>query len=176
MAEKKNSKKEKKIKEVKYKSEEQQEITRFIIILVSIFVLVGIVYGVSKIFIKDKETSTDTVTPGSVNPDLVTVGTMFNRPEDEYYVALYDKTIKEAVIYSAIISSYTSEEDALHVYFCDLDNFFNKDYISPDESSNPNAKEMEDLKLGKFTFVKIKNGKIVTYLETKEDMKKELGV
>lgn len=178
MTEKKNDKKKtKKVKEIKYRSEEQQEIIRFIVILTSIFILVGIVYGVSKIFIKDnKSDQGETVTPGVVNYDLVTVGTMFNRPEEEYYVAIYDRNRKDAVVFSAIINKYTNEEKANHVYFCDLDSFFNKDYIAKDGKSNPKAKVMSELSLGEFTFVKIKNGKIVTYLETKEDMKKELGV
>mgnify|MGYP006990201815 CR=1 FL=1 len=62
MAEKNKDVKVKKQKEIKYRSEEQQEVIRFIIILVSIFAVVGIVYGVTKIFIKDEVKNTDEIT------------------------------------------------------------------------------------------------------------------
>ena len=168
MAEKNKDVKVKKQKEIKYRSEEQQEVIRFIIILVSIFAVVGIVYGVTKIFIKDEVKNTD--------DDIVSVGTMFNRSEEEYYVALYKKSEKDAILYSSIINKYANEEKSLKVYFCDLENKFNEEYYVGNENSNPKAKTIADVKFGDFTLVKISKGKIVKYVENIEDMKKELNI
>lgn len=177
MAEKNKDVKVKKQKEIKYRSEEQQEVIRFIIILVSIFAVVGIVYGVTKIFIKDEVKSTDDdIVAGTVNYDIVSVGTMFNRSEEEYYVALYKKSEKDAILYSSIINKYANEEKSLKVYFCDLENKFNEEYYVGNENSNPKAKTVADVKFGDFTLVKISKGKIVKYVENIEDMKKELNI
>lgn len=177
MAEKNKEKKVKKVKEVKYRSEEQQEVIRFVIILVSIFALVGIVYGVSKIFIKDAEKPIDDeVVAGTINYDIVSVGTMFNRADNEYYVALYDRSEANAILYSSIVNVYANKEKSLKVYFCDLENSFNKQYLAEDGVSNPNAKTIDDVKFGKFTLVKISKGRITKYIESVEDMKKEFGI
>lgn len=177
MAEKNKGKKVKKVKEIKYRSEEQQEVIRFIIILVSIFALAGIVYGVSKIFIKDAEkTNDDEVAAGQINYDVVSVGTMFNRADNEYYVALYEKSDVNAILYSSIINVYSNKEKSLKVYFCDLENSLNKQYVAEEGASNPNAKTIEDVKFGKFTLVKISKGKITKYIESIDDMKKEFDI
>lgn len=170
--------KTKKIKEIKYRSEEQQEVIRFVIILISIFVIVGAIYGVSKFLIEDEDATEETETvSGEINYDLVTVGTMFNRNYDEYYVVAYKKTDASAILYSSIVNKYSNKDKALKVYFCDLDNSLNNEYyVGETGESNPNAKKMSDLALGKFTFLKIKDGKIVKYLEDIEEAKKELGV
>ena len=101
---------------------------------------------------------------------------MFNRSEEEYYVALYKKSEKDAILYSSIINKYANEEKSLKVYFCDLENKFNEEYYVGNENSNPKAKTIADVKFGDFTLVKISKGKIVKYVENIEDMKKELNI
>lgn len=167
----------KKIKEVKYRSDEQKEVIRFIIILISIFVIVGAVYGLSKVFIKDNTSTEKEPVTGQINYDIVTVGTMFNRSENEYYVAIYKKTTPSAILYSSVINKYASKDKSLHVYFCDLENSLNSAYYVGEKGvSNPKAKTIDEVAFGDFTFVKIKNGKIVKYIENIDDAKKELGV
>lgn len=180
MAEK-DSKKMKKIdkrikKETRFSNlnDEQKEIIRFGIIVLVIIAFVGIVYGVSKLLIKEEEEKmTMNVTPGAINYDIVSVGTMFNRPYDEYYVIVYDSTKNEAIYYSSLINSYTSKDKSLKVYLCDLDTKFNQEYYVGNDKSNKNAKSIEDLAFGDFSLIKIKNGKITKYLESVEDLKKE---
>ena len=95
-----NKNKNKKIKETKYISEEAKEIRNFVIILISIIVIVLIVYGVSKVFMKDeKNTTEDTVQEGKIDYDKVSVGMIFNRNYDEYYVAVYNEENNQAVLY-----------------------------------------------------------------------------
>ena len=172
-----NKNKNKKIKETKYISEEAKEIRNFVIILISIIVIVLIVYAVSKVFMKDeKNTTEDTVQEGKIDYDKVSVGMIFNRNYDEYYVAVYNEENNQAVLYSTIITNYVSEKDSLKVFFCDLGNYLNeKYYVGKDGTSNHNATKVDELGFKDLTLLKIKNGKIVKYIEDFDTFKEELS-
>ena len=162
----------------KYISEDAKEVRNFLIILFSIIIVVLIVYGVSKIFIKDQALETEkTVTEGKIDYVIVSVGTMFNRNYDEYYVAIYDEENPRAVLYSAIITKYINNEDSAKVFFCDLGNKLNsKYYVGEEGQSNPNAQNINELAFKDLTLVKIENGKIVKYIEDFDTFKEELTV
>ena len=166
----------KKVKKDKFVSEETNEVKRFIFILISIIVVIVAVYGISKLLIKSEEVESDEPTPGVVDYDLVTVGTMLGVKDKEYYVAIYDAENPQAVLFSTIINGYLSKETALNVYFCDLGNKLNERFISKDGKTNPKAKKIEDLALGEVTLIKVKDGKIVKYVETLDTIKKELSL
>ncbi len=172
-----NKKKKQKIKESKYISEEAKEIRNFIIILISIIIIVLIVYGLSKVFIKEeKQTTEDSIQEGKIDYDIVNVGMIFNRNYDEYYVAVYDEENTQAVLYSTIITNYISDSDSLKVYFCDLGNYLNKKYyVGEDGESNPKAEKVSELAFKDLTLLKIKKGKIVKYIEDFDTFKKELS-
>ena len=61
------------------------------------------------------------------------------------------------------------------MYYIDLSNKLNESYYS-EEESNPKATNIKELKLGDFTLIKVKDGKIVKYLEDEKEVKKELGM
>ena len=166
----------KKIKTIKYHSEEQKEIFKFVIILGVILIIVGVLYLFSSVASSKNTYHYNDTTKGSINYDVVSVGTMFNRVEDEYYVAIYDADSSDAIYYASVINNYQQNPDSLKVYFCNLANKLNADYYVKDGKTNPNAKKISDLAFGDFTFVKIKNGKIVNYLENISDVKYELGI
>lgn len=163
-------------KKEKYVSEEASEVRRFVFILMTIIILLVIIYGITKIFIKDdKGTDSDQVSPGVIDYDIVTVGTMLSKADKEYYVMIYDAEDPEAVYYSAIINNYLDKEKALNVYYCDLGNKLNKSYyVGKDGKSNPKAEKVSDLALKDLTLLKVKNGKIVKYIENIDTIKSEL--
>ncbi len=162
----------------KYTSEESKEVKRFIIILLSIIVLVLAVYGITRLVNKDKDNNDDrTITAGSIDYDKVSVGTLFNRADSEYYVIVYDGEAPNAIYYSALMNKYMDKEKSNKVYFCDLSNELNKKYyVGEDKDSNPNATTSSELAFKDLTLIKIKNGKIVKYLETLDTIKTELGI
>ena len=171
------SKKKKQIKEkdLKIETDEKTETFRFISILVIVLVVVGIVYGISKLFMKDDKIKYD-VQEGNINYEIVTSGTMLNRPYKEYYVMAYDSEDSDGIYYATIAAMYMRKEKALKVYYCDLANKFNKDLVSKDGKINFDAKDVENLSFGKFTLLKIKNGKIVKYVDGVDNVKKELSL
>ena len=145
------------------KTEEQKEIKKFIIILLAILLIVGCVYFITDKFIEKGDYS-NTI-PGSINYDRATIGTMLNRHEEEYYVFIYNSTKEEASYYSSLINKYQNKEEALKVYFIDLNNELNKDYynVNNDNISNKKAKTIKELDLGDITLIQVKNNNISMY-------------
>lgn len=162
----------------KYVSDEAKEVRRFIIILLSIIILVLGVYAITRLVNKNKDSKKEeNVTAGAIDYDKVSVGTMLNKSDEEYYVIVYDGEDSEAVYYSAIVTTYMQKDKNLPVYFCDLGNRFNKDYyVRENGTSNKNAKTVEEFAFGKLTLVKVKNGKIDKYIESLDTIKEELSV
>lgn len=165
-------------KKISYQTEEQKELFHFFIVLGVIVVFVLAFYFISKAFIWDKSLFEVNYVAGEVNYDRAIVGTMFNRPEKEYYVMAYDESVSKAVYYSSLSTNYTTNKDgALKVYHLDLQNVLNSSYyVGSDGESNRKATKPSEIKLKDLTLIKIQNGKIVKYLENITDIEKELAV
>lgn len=169
--------KKKLLKEQKYVSEEENEIKRFVIILLSIVIIIVLVYVVSNVFVKKDSKSSDYESKtGEVDYNVVSIGTMLNRSEDEYYVMVYSQDGSSSTIYATYGGMYTSKTDSKKLYYLDLNNELNKPYAATDGNSNPKATSIDEFKFGELTLLKIKNGKVVKYLEEVDTIKKELGI
>jgi len=170
-------KKTNKIKEEKYRSEEQQEIIRFVKILLVVSIFLVAIYFITKIFVRNEgEVSNKETSVTEINYTKMVFGTMLNKPYDEYYVVAYSSEDNKASYYGAIVENYQSEKDSLNVYFVDLDDSLNKDFISSDGKTNSKATTVSELMVDDFTLIKVKSGKIAKYIETAEDMKKEFNI
>ena len=161
-------------------TEEENEVKRFIIIVIIIGLFVGVIYGLTEIFKKDEEKKEEEKQEITISYDKLTVGTLLNRPYDEYYVLAYDGDANKAVEYSAILSQYkskSSEKDYVKIYFLDLSNGLNKKYynVNEDNKSNPNAKKIEGLDFGDLTLLYINDGKIKEYIEDYKTIQKKLS-
>lgn len=166
----------KKNKMPKYRTEEQEEIIRFIVILIIVIACVlGIYFFTKNIVKKTKIDTTENVTEGQIDYSKVTVGTMLNKSDETYYVIVYSSEDVQAPIYSTIASKYSENEKSFPIYTCDLANALNNAYIGK-EKSNPKATKIEELAFKEFTLLKIKNGKINKYIEGLDSIKKELGL
>lgn len=158
----------------KYVSDEAKEVRRFIIILLSIIILVLGVYAITRFVNKNKDSKKEeNVTAGAIDYDKVSVGTMLNKSDEEYYVIVYDGEDNKAVYYSAIVTTYMQKDKSLPVYFCDLGNRFNKDYyVGENGTSNKNAKTVEEFAFGKLTLIKVKMVKLINILNHLTQLKK----
>lgn len=164
-------------RKMQYQTEEQKEIIHFLIVLVVILIIVMCVYIFSKKFVLDDSLFEVSYETGALKDERAIVGTIFNRPEKEYYVIAYDETKGNAVYYSALTTKYKENENSLKVYHVDLSNALNsKYYVGSDGKSNKNASKVSDLQLKDLTLMKIKNGKIEKYLETISEIEKEFIV
>lgn len=169
--------KSKTIKDSKYKSEEQVTINRFIKILIGVIVFIVLIYFATRIFVKhDLLDNKEEAAVTEVSYSKMVFGTMLNRPYDEYYVYAYSSEDVKAYYYNTLAANYINNDDSLYVYYVDLEDSMNKKYISESDETNPEAKSVDDLRVGKLTLMKVKNGKIVKYIEKLEDIKSEFGI
>lgn len=164
----------KKLKNQKYYTEEQKEIQKFIIIIIVLVLVIGAIYFLTDKFVE--QGNSNNTTTGEINYDKATIGTLLNRPYDEYYVMIYSSNSTEASYYNSIKNNYSSKDDGLKIYYIDLDNELNKKYynVNNDNKSNPSAKSIDEINLGDITLIKVKNGEIVSYIEDIEQIKTEL--
>lgn len=154
-------------------NEDTGEFKKFILILVGVAVVAVLLYFVSaKYVIKDKFQGEKEKTPVEETIDYkkISIGNVFNRPYDEYYVFAYDQDSLEGNIYLSLFDNFDSESGK--IYHLDLANELNKKYVG--ESGNKDAETPSELSLVEPTLIKIKNGKISKYLEDLEDIKEEL--
>lgn len=159
--------KKNKIKAAKYESNDTKEIKGLIIItLIVILIIIGLFFLTN--FITNKKDSSSL----EFNYDTCLVGTMFNRPYDNYYVFLYSSKDLNASTYRGLITNYSDKDSSKKVYYVDLDDYFNKAYLA--EESNKNAIGIDDLKIKDSALVYINDGKIVKYYETLEEYKNVL--
>lgn len=170
---KSKGKKVSKTKEVKVRSEAEELVRKFILILVIVVAFIIGIYFVTNLLVKDTTNETETSETGEINYDIVTVGTMLNRQYDEYYVLAYNSEDVEAIYYSSIITKY-QEKEKLKIFHLDLNNSLNDKYNANGGDTNPEAKTIEELKLGKITLIKVKKGKINKYIEDIEQIKATL--
>ena len=82
--------KRKKVKQEKYRTEEQMEMIRFIRILLIIVVLILGIYFLTKAFFTEESTNNENeIVEGTINYDKTLIGSSLNKPEKEYYVLIY---------------------------------------------------------------------------------------
>lgn len=176
-----NDKTKKKVKKVKYKTAEQEEMRKFILVIVVVLVCVGAVYLLTRAFVtkdlfdKKDENNTEEVVEGVVNYSVAIVGQILNRPYDQYYVVVFDREGDYSSDMSSLVSAYNIGEDPLHVYVVDLSNKLNKDFYDP-ENVNNKAKSASEFKFGDITLIKVKKGKVDKYITDYAKMQKELKV
>lgn len=167
----------KKIKQQKYVTEEQKEIKKFLIVLLGLILIIVGIYFFTRAFVtKDlNNTSNDNFQSGSINYGVSIVGTMLNRSSDSYYVFAYKESAEKKADYQKYISDYRSQDKALPVYTIDLDNELNKKYVAGEnDTKSTSYTNLDELKFGEFTVIKVHDGKVEKFLTKEKEIKKEL--
>lgn len=153
-----------------YKTEESKEIIKFFIVLLVVIAIILVGFWITKL--ANKKNSQDiTYASGNIATDKVIVGTMLSRG-GEYYVLCYDTSKNDANIYVTYGENYKNKK-ALDLYYLDLSSEFNRKYYV-DEDSNKEAKKIDELKITDGTLIRIKDGKIVEYIEGIQDISTKL--
>ena len=94
------------------------------------------------------------------NYDEATIGTMFNRPYDEYYAFIYDSTDDNSAVYNNIVKTYRAKDNAKKLYFIDLNDGLNK--IAVSDTTNKKPASSEEVKVNGSALYLIKNGKVTS--------------
>ena len=152
------------------------EILSFIKIALGVGVVVLIVFGatilMNKLGVFDEGYTKPERGEIIISYEDATVGTIFNRPDTEYYVIFDDFTENPNQYLTSILFRYSNEEETLPIYKVDMSNGFNTKYAG--EQGNPSAQKVEDIKINGVTLIKIVNGKNVKYIEGTTNIENEL--
>ena len=158
-------------------TEEQSVIKKFIIILLGLVILIVGVYFFTRAFVtkdlnKEKE---ETKTEVTFDYSKTVLGSLLNRPYNEYYVLVYNSEDLKANYYNSIASSYQVKENSIKIYIADLSDSMNEKFYNS-KKSNPKAKTIDELQVGDLTLIKVKDKAINKYIEKEEDIRAELGL
>lgn len=152
------------------------EILSFIKIALGVGVVVLIVFGatilMNKLGVFDEGYTKPERGEIIISYEDATVGTIFNRPDADYYVIFDDFTENPNQYLTSILFRYSNEEETLPIYKVDMSNGFNTKYAG--EQGNPSAQKVEDIKINGVTLIKIVNGKNVKYIEGTTNIENEL--
>ena len=160
-------------KKEKYYSEEQMEIRSFIKILLILIIIFLALYVFTIKFVDKKKKMQRTNNKGQIQYSEIIIGQMLNREDKEYYVLVFDsEDVNNAYLLNKA-SSYKSSLNALPLYTADLNLVFNKKYFA--ENSNYKEDSIENITFKGTTLVKVKNGKIVKFIDDVNLVDKELS-
>ncbi len=145
-------------------TEDEFSIKKLAIITIIIILVLALFYFITTLFINKEENSKDDDIV-VFDSSKITVGQLLDRKEDEYYVlalrkSLYSSSYSDInyyTIYSNYIKAYNEKEDSLKFYTIDLDDVFNKSFIS---DTNNITEDLSNLKLKDEVLFKIKDSKI----------------
>lgn len=147
----------KKLKQTKFENEDVAQIRNLIIIfIIVVLVCVGL-YFLTDTMIKRENSNNTTTQEVEIDYDIATVGTMFNRIEDEYYVLMYSSENDSKL--DSVLNKYRSSDDYIKTYFIDLDKKVNSSVLGDKLVKEP--KNSNEVKVKGATLYKIKNGSVV---------------
>ena len=163
-----------KIKQTKIVNEDVEQVKKLVILLLIVIVLcVGVYFLTEKLLDrKNKSNYEETNTEVKFNYDIATIGTMFNRPESEYYVFIYS-TEKDGSKYDSMLTKYRSSDEYVKTYFIDLDLKANESILK--EELNKKPTKSTEVSVKGATLYKLKNSKVIECYDTFEDIKNILN-
>ena len=161
------------VKKDKYYSEEQQEIRSFIKILIGLVLIFLVLYFLSNKFVGNDNNIKRTNQSGKVQYDSISIGTLLNRADNEYYVLVFDsEDLNNSYIVNKA-SSYKSNHDSKPLYSADLSLEFNKKFVSDESFYRKDT--LDGIKFKGTTLVFVKDKHIIKFIESSDDIDKELS-
>lgn len=155
--------------------EDKYSIKELLIYIIIILVVLGIFYGIT-VLVTNKKNSKTTNTEINTNSDAkidyekILAQNALSQKETSYYVFAYTDSDENVSAYNNDLVSYKNKEDALKVYYVELDNAFNKNNYASESN-------FEDRKVifKATTLLKIEGGNITEKYETKDQITKVLS-
>ena len=145
------------------------ELTRFIKIILLIVVIVVVFYGVTIFITKNfsnSEYDYSNNNPAVLQYDEIILGSILRAPRDEYYVLVVKDNDSYVDLYTTYQQLYEGMESPLKVYTSYLDSVFNQMYIG--EESNLMVTNISELRVKDSTLFHVKDQKIVAAYEGKD--------
>ena len=138
---------------------EMAKLVKIVLLITAIFL---VFYGIT-LLVTENKTEETPVTEATIQYDEILLSSLFEQPNNEYYVLVTKEDDDYLGVYSVYTSKYQSKENKLRLYSANLSSGFNSSYEA--EESNLNTTKIEELKLKESTLLKISNKKIVASYE-----------
>ena len=128
-----------------------------ILLVLVVGICLGIYYFTDSMIKKENKNS-ETKEEVKIDYDIATIGTMFNRVENNYYVILYSKE-NDGNELDSVLATYRSSDNYIKTYFIDLDKKINSYVLGDNLVEKPS--NSNEVKVKEATLYKISNGKVV---------------
>ena len=162
------------LKTINYQSEDMKEIKTLIIItVIVVLIAVGLYFFTDRI-LQNQTRDIPEPPPAPISYTNTIVGRIFDKPYNEYYVFLFSSADDRAPLFSGLLRNFDRDEDALKIYFVNLNIGFN-DYVL-NEESNPRPTNAEEVQINEFALMRFRNGRVVAFYETVEDIENALSI
>lgn len=145
--------------------ESEPTLSKFLITIGVVLGCILIFYVVTTLIKKEKDDESETPTEEEISYSNILFGNLLSYDGEYYVLAVSDDDVSKN-LYTTYLSSYSSKDKSLKYYTINLDDEFNKNYIS--ESSVLNTNDITKIKVKTTTLFRIKGKKIAKYYEGKE--------
>lgn len=165
--------------ELKQKStanEEYAKVKGFVFFVVIILALVGLLAYINGNFVtKDynEDETTTTTTTVKYDSSLLTINKVFTVDSKNYYVLFYDASNNTDKEFAEEFAGYYDDEK-VPLYKVDMSNAMNRDHYDENGEENTTPKSSDEIIITKVTLMKIKKGKVVSYITDKYEIAKTL--
>lgn len=154
----KMSKNKMQIKEIST-ADEGSRLFKIIVIILILFAIFYFLTGyVSKYMNKRNNQVDNTPVTAIIQYDKIMIGEILNQSPSEYYVLLNYSDDPYQSLYDSYITTYKNEGDHLDIYTVDLDDSFNKKYLSEEENLQP--EKIADFRIQNKALLKVTDHKI----------------
>ena len=152
----------------KYYTEEQKEIMNFFKILTGLLVIIGGFYLLTRFVFNNKPVYKRTNNEGSIQYNYIYLGSLLNLADDEYYVLAVDSEDVSNTYILSLASTYRANNKKTPLYYADLSFELNKGFKA--DTSSFDASSVNTLKIKGTTLIKVKNGKITSFVEKESEI------
>ncbi len=141
---------------------EEYSLKKISITLISLVAIFFIFYFITTVVVKPNKNNNTDNTMVDFDSTKIILSHLLDRKEEEYFVIAYkggksSSKVNYQELYNTYINDYKKKEGSLNFYSADLDDVFNKNFIS--ENTNI-TDDINELRLNDEALFKIKNGKI----------------
>ena len=155
-------------KREKYYTEEQKEIMNFFKILTGLLIIIGGFYLLTRFVFNNKPVYKRTNNEGSIQYNYIYLGSLLNLADDEYYVLAVDSEDVSNTYILSLASTYRANNKKTPLYYADLSFELNKGFKA--DTSSFDASSVNTLKIKGTTLIKVKNGKITSFVEKESEI------
>lgn len=151
------------------------EMSKLILLIVIVAVVFAAFYFVTLFVTKDEKTEEkqENTTEATIQYEKILVSNILSQKAKEYYVLVYFEDDNYVDLYKNYLSYYSTKEGSVPYYYVDVNEVFNKSFIS--EKSKLNVSNSKDFKFKETALLRIQDGKIISTYEGKDNITGKLG-